>query len=71
MPDQLEDYEWKVDGTREYRRNAIVLILCGLFILFFCLFSLFLSGRFQIGVAILGSIVIGMGVARLVESKRD
>ena len=69
MPDHIEEPELNVGGTKEYRRNAILMITGGAAILGFVVVAFVFSGRLFYILPIPGFYLIGLGLKRYLESK--
>lgn len=65
MPDTLDEMELNVDGPKEYRRNAYVMIAGGIFIIVGTVVVLVVGHRFFYVLPFVGLYLIGMGVSRL------
>ncbi len=67
MPDELEEPEPRVDGTKEYRRGAIGMILFGLVLVFLTVVLFVKASQFRYIMLFQALFLIGLGIARLCE----
>jgi len=70
MPDEVEPYEPKVDGTREVRRNAIAMIIGGLLVQVLTIAVLMITDNLPVVIFVLGFIMMGVGVEKLSSSRK-
>jgi len=68
MPDQLEETELLVGGTRAYRRNALMMVFAGLFMIIATVLLLIFTDHFFFVLPFVGLYVAGLGVKKLTES---
>ena len=71
MPDQEAEELPHVEGTREYRRNALVMMLGGLFLSLGSLVVAAVSGRFFWVIFLVGLGLCGMGGLRFLTGGKD
>jgi len=71
MPEIIEEPVIKVDGAKEYRRNALLMFVAGLFLIIAPAVVLFLTGHFFFVMPLLGLYLLALAVKRLGENTEN